>query len=158
SGRLPDFGDGRRFVMDVVQARTTGNDVLVVAMPILEPRPGSAADADDNPEVVVMGSRLLSLMRPVLPASFGMALLDSSGYVLVHSDSRRNRVENFLLECDNDGVLDAGLKARHARWITTRYGGLPHELYLQPVRGTDWTLVMFRDKTLLGALNLEITA
>ena len=149
SRRLPEFDAGKRFAMDVVQARTTGNDVLTLAIPV---------KAEDHPEVVLLGSRLVSLMRPVLPARMGMALVDSTGAVVLHSDAKRNRAENFLLECDGDRVLDAALKARHEAFVSTRYGGLPHEMYVRPVRGTDWSLIVFRDKTLLGTLNLEITA
>ncbi len=149
SRQLPTFDSGVKFAMERVRARTTGENVLVLAMP---------ADDSSRPAVIVIGSRLLSMIRPVLPNDTGYAVVDDSGEVVLHSDLKRNGVENFFTECDNDRALKAAVRARHPASLTTGYEGRAHQMYVQPLAGTEWSLVVFRDKSRLASLNLEITA
>jgi hypothetical protein len=127
SRQMPTFDTDVRFAMERVRARTTGENVFVLAVPV---------DDDSQPEVVVVGSRLLSMIRPVLPSDTGYAVVDNGGDVVLHSDFKRNGVENFFIECDSDRALQAAVRARHPTSLTTSYEGYPHQMHVRPLTGT----------------------
>ena len=143
------------FAIESLQARTTGENTVVMAVPLDAPQPdGKPADK----QVAIIATRLLSVIDAVMPPGFGFAVIDRLGKVLLHSDEKRNLREDLFLECDENQNLYDAVVARRAAHVDVRYDGKERRLYVQPLHDTNWTLVVFADKTIEGALNAELTA
>jgi hypothetical protein len=143
------------FAIESIQARTTGENTVVMAVP-LENHHGS--DGKPEGEVAIIATRLLSVIDPVMPPGFGFAVIDRLGNVLLHSDEKRNLHEDLFLETDGNQDLYDAVVARRATHVDARYDGKERRLYVYPLRDTDWTLVVFADKTIAGGLNAELAA
>lgn len=169
-GRLRSWKGGR-FTLEAIRSWTTGEGFFVVAMPVEDGRvrpPGPALAAGPpekapapvavqaKPVVAALTVPMSSLREPVLPPGFGFALVDDEGRVLAHSDAKKSLQENLLEETDFDRSLRSSLFARRSGLIEVRYAGREHMLHPVPVAGLPWSVVVFRDKTLLRTVNVQI--
>lgn len=170
-GRLWNWNGGR-FTLESIRSWTTGEGFFVVAMPVEdgEERPAGPALAagppaeerapaalQAKPVAAALTVPMESLREPVLPPGFGFALVDADGRVLAHSDAKKSLQENLLEETDFDRSLRASLFARRSGFTEVRYAGREHLLLPVPVAaGLPWTVVAFRDKTLLRTVNVHI--
>lgn len=143
AGRLLPGG----FAIQPVRSWTTGEYMEEIAIP------GESRNGEDV--VAVLSTVLASVHRPVLPPGFGFAVIEPEGRVLFHSDSKRAIQENFLKETDSR-KLEALLFANRRDWAKVRYLGRQHRVYTMPVEGLPWTIVTFRDLTLLRAIHVQI--
>lgn len=170
-GRLWTWNGGGRFTLDAIRSWTTGEGFFVIAMPVEDGRvrpPGPAlaagppreaplpAAVQSKPVVAALTTPLSSLKETVLPPGFGFALVDEEGRVLAHSEARKSLQENLLEETDFDRSLRSSLFARRSGFIEVRYAGREHMLHPVPVAGLPWSVVVFRDKTLLRTVNVQI--
>ena len=141
-----------RFAAELVPSKTNGRPTLVLAM-ASRLTPGTSR---------LIGMSVSALIRPVLPYGFGFAFLDEDGTVQLHSDSRRNLVENFVDECDGDPRVRAAVAHAPADETTppidAMYRGVPHRLVVHRMPGTAWRLVVFRDRRVLDRVNDEVIA
>lgn len=107
---------------------------------------GPVAKGPANSNAAVLAFYFNSGIQPVLPYGYGYCLVDNhTGTVLMHSDTRRNLLENLFRETENN------LRVRHC--ITYRDNsstiddvmlyGSPHTLFIQPVAGQDLSVVTF---------------
>lgn len=167
---LPD----QRICIEAIFSNTTGRDLVALARPIDATEPGdpgevqepaspeastgdAATDAAEDPlEVAVLTGNLLSLRHPVIPPSFGFAVIDPSGRAVFHSDERRNMTENFLKASDENHLLSALLASRRPGHLTARYWGDRSRMHLNPIKGLPWTLVVFRSAADLRLRNFEV--
>ncbi|HSF43363.1 MAG TPA: cache domain-containing protein [Thermoanaerobaculia bacterium] len=170
-GRLWNWNGGR-FTLEAIRSWTTGEGLFVVAMPVEDGRarpagpalaagPPAEAPAPDlvqaKPVVAALTIPMASLREPVLPPGFGFALVDDDGRVLAHSDAKKGLQENLLEETDFNRALRSSLFARRSGYIEVRYAGREHMLHPVPVAaGLPWSVVAFRDKTLLRTVNVQI--
>jgi len=136
---------------ELVQSRTNGQTTFVVAIPLSKPGGGK------SPDVALITTRLLSMIRPVVPPGFGFAVINPDGLVLLAADARRNLAENLFQECDDDRRLRAAVDARRAEHLDVRYYGEGHRFYVLPLRDTPWTVVVFRNKSTLRSLSLGLS-
>src|SRR5262249_54098622 len=67
-----------------------------------------------------------------------------------------NLEEQFFEECSFDKQLRAAVLDRTSDFVDVRYLGRGHLLYVRPLAGTPWTLVVFGDKQTLRTVNLEM--
>ncbi|MBM3744376.1 MAG: hypothetical protein FJW34_01090, partial [Acidobacteria bacterium] len=144
--------DDREFQLEPIYSWTTGENTAVYMMRM--------PDGSDYWSAAIT-TRLLSVMQPLLPPGYGYAIIGSDGKVLFHSDVRRNLKENFFDDLDEDDELLPAVFARAAVRFSSHYLGRGHRLYAAPVVGIEnlaWTLVVFRDSTLLRSLDLEVLA
>lgn len=164
--------NGGRLTVEPVRSWTTGEGLFVVAMPVEDGRerpPGPALAAGPpagatagpvvqaRPVVAALAVPMVSLRDPVLPPGFGFALVAEDGRVLAHSDAKKSLQENLLEETDSDRALRSSLFARRSGFIEVRYAGREHMLHPVPVApGLPWSVVAFRDKTLLRTVNVQI--
>jgi hypothetical protein len=121
-----------------------------------ETRVELSRQSDKTEQVVSITARLISLQHPVTPPGLGYAVLDEDGTVLFHSDLSRTLAENFVQECDGNRLLRSHLESRASEWINAAYMGRAHRLYIMPLRGLPWTLIVFRDKEIARTVNLEM--
>jgi hypothetical protein len=98
------------------------------------------------------------LLRPVLPAGFEFAIVDSSGQVHFHSDTQRNVHENLRLETDQHPRVRALIGAHGAGTLNTSYWGRPYRAYVRPTFIPGWSIVTLHEKQPTRALVLEWSA
>ncbi len=113
---------------------------------------------ESNPWIAAIQTEELSLLKPaILPPGAGYAVIeDQTGLVLFHSDEHRMLRENFLEETDNHGELTSLIYSRTSGLIDGNYWGMGHYFFVKPISDLPWTLVMFRNKEPLRAINFEI--
>lgn len=143
--KLSHRGKEYEYSFELVNSKNTGENVAIVSAPV-----------PDSKWVSSMDTRLLSLMGTVLPSGHGYAVINNTGDVLFHSDEVNNLEEQFFEECDNDRLLRAAVLARSSEFINAPYLGKAHRLFVSPVAGTPWMLVVFRDKQTARTINLEL--
>ena len=133
------------YSFELINSKNTGEKLAIIATRV----PGSSWVSN-------LDTRLLSLMGTVAPAGFGYAVIDSNGQVLFHSDEVKNLEEQFFVECENNRWLRAAVFSRSDRFINATYLGKGHRLYVSPLSGTPWMLVVFQDKQIPRTINLEL--
>jgi len=126
--------------------RTTGESVAALAIP----------GPDESFPVAALVTRLTSVGHPVLAPGFGFAIVDPSGRVLFHSESRRDLSENFLKASDEDPLLGSMLSERRDGHLRVHYWGRPSRVYVHPLAGLPWSLVTFRSTYDLRVRNFEL--
>ena len=107
-------------------------------------------------EVVAIETRLHSLVRPVLPPSYGFSVITEEGRVLFHSDHRRNLREDFFSECEDSTRLRMAVNSRATNELELVYLGNTHDAVVTPLPGLRWSLVVFRDERLVSAINFDV--
>jgi hypothetical protein len=148
---IPDESGGQSstgehsYSLELVNSRNTGETVTIISTRV----PGSMW-------VSCMDTRLVSLVQTLLPAGYGYCIIDPEGKVLFHSDEVKNLDEHFLEECRYDSTLRSILLARADGFVSTKYLGRGHRLYVTPLADMPWSLVVFRDQQMLRTINLEI--
>lgn len=143
--KLSHLGREYEYAFELVNSKNTGENVAIVSTRMAESKWVSSID-----------TRLASLMGTVLPSGHGYAVINNTGDVLFHSDEVNNLEEQFFEECDNDRLLRAAVLARASEFINTQYLGKGHRLFVSPMPGTPWMLVVFRDKQISRTINLEV--
>jgi hypothetical protein len=138
--------NGTKFWLEPIVSRTTGRNEVEISKAAVDPNWIAAFD-----------TQLISLMRPVLPESFGFAIVANDGNVLFHSDEARNLGENFFQECDNDPALRAEVIGRTGQSLNVRYLGEDHSVLVTTIPDfPDWSLLVFRNKQPLRGAFLEL--
>lgn len=135
------------YSFELINSKNTGDKLAIIATPTKVP---------DSSWVSNLDTRLMSLMGAALPAGFGYTVIDTSGRVLFHSDEVKDLEEQFFAETGNDRWLRAAVLSRADRFMNTDYLGKGHRLYVSPLSGTPWMLVVFRDKQIARTINLEL--
>jgi hypothetical protein len=143
--KLSHGGREYEYAFELVNSKNTGENVAIVSTRVPNSKWVSSID-----------TKLASLMGTVLPSGHGYAVINSTGDVLFHSDEVNNLEEQFFEECDNDRLLRAAVLARSSEFINAQYLGKGHRLFVSPMPGTPWMLVVFRDKQMIRTINLEL--
>jgi uncharacterized membrane protein YjjP (DUF1212 family) len=150
---VPRPGVTRRLAIDSVRSTTTGQTEVVFARAADE-MPGLRPPNDRAFAVIAMSvSSQLSVLNATVPEDFGFAVVDPVGKVLFHSQSERNTGENFFTETDQDPKLRAAVVARQSETMDVRYWGDDYRAHVHPLKALPWTLVTFREKNGLRAVN-----
>jgi hypothetical protein len=147
--RLVNAGNAANsFAIESIRSAASGETEAVIARPSkVTHLPVVAATVD-----------LVDVTHAVMPPGFGFAVIEDSGKVVFHSEESRNNEENFFTETDGNRTLRSAVYARQARSVDVRYWGTDHRLYVKPLRYLPWTLIVFRDKSLLRTVNTESVA
>jgi hypothetical protein len=139
-----------------------GSDSLAFVQPVIARNSGKSLAAvakktsNKSGWVTVLGSRLASIMNTAIPDGIGFCIINQNGDVLFHSDERRNLQENLFEECDESGELRSMADSKYAAYLDTRYVGTAHRLYVKPLPPMPWSLIVFRNKSVLTAANLDL--
>ncbi|MFW6207053.1 MAG: hypothetical protein ACOC5J_03880, partial [Gemmatimonadota bacterium] len=157
--------------LDSLLDRTTGEPIAALSVRTPDhlrrsssEENGTRADDDSSAEpeeelarpTAALITQLTSLHHPVLPPEVQFAVVEPSGAVLFHSDSRRALTENFLEASDENRLLRALLQNRREGDLTLHYWGRRHRAYLRPIPGLPWSLVVFRGIEDLRLRNFEL--
>lgn len=175
----PRAARARGYVFDSVDSMATGAEIHVLAMPyhrLVAPaakgekaKPtgvvfGAAVGPLERDGVAVLGAEFESLARPILPEPFRFVVVDPRGRVLVRSEDRRNRSEDFFEEvgaarpvlgysggCD-DAVQSLRVLGRVRRLVTCALDDLP----VGPVPTRPATLVVYYDQHFVSGLAFDV--
>jgi hypothetical protein len=104
----------------------------------------SRADASKK-QVLVITSRLPSVMDPILPDGYGFTVVDPSGAIQFHSSRNKVQNENFFSECDAEGVLRSLVYTGATDHTSVDYQGKRLRLYAAPLVD-NWYLITFYEK------------
>ena len=140
-GRLRRIGFSD-YALNVMTSPNTGQVLSILSMPI-RGAAGSFAGA------ATMVADLTSWTDTVSPPDVDFAVVDASGRVLFHSMGRRRLYENLFAEMTGGLPLRAALEAARGDYFDVEYHGQPHRALVRPLRGSDWSLVVLRDKDAL---------
>ncbi len=142
----------RKLTAEVVLGKFSGRFELVVARPLGPP-------GYPKPSVVAASTNLWPLFQPILPQGVGFAIINELGDVLLHSDNSRNLAENLFEEVADSAHLKAAVKSGEATNLGISYSGNDYTAYLRPMQRAGerlpWSIVAFRDKTILQTMNSE---
>lgn len=140
--------DDRRVYIDRIWSRVSNRKLAAISIFLPD-----GADGDKGVQVAAAFGPLKSVFHPVLPATFGFAIVDDrDGRTLFHSDDRRALVERPLLEIEPVPDLRSAQQNSAHRLVHGRYRGRPHRLYFRPLEGMPWTLVAYRDRSVADIL------
>lgn len=145
-GLLPRDGS-LELCLSAVLDRTTGEAITAVSMP--------GPDPDRRP-VAAMVTQLTSVHHPVLPPEVSFAVVEPSGRVLFHSDSRRALTENLLEASDENRLLQSLLEARREGELNLHYWGRRHRAFVRTIQPLPWSLVVFRNMEDVRLRNFEL--
>lgn len=146
-------GGGPRFRVDPLLSPNTGRYVGVISQAVRYPEPNHAALS-----VASVLTPLMSLVDAILPPEYGFAIVDPSGQVLFHSQGEKNGSENLFHASQDDATLMTLASSRKPGFATFYYLGVEHRAFVTPMSAMEdcpWTLVTFRDMTLLQAQIVE---
>lgn len=137
-----------RFTFHVQVSPNTGKLVPLLSVPLTK--------GDDTVGTATMVPELMSVIDPILPPGFGFAIVQNDGRVVLHSLKQRSLYENFLEEASAAREIRSLIEARHGAAVESDYHGRRTRLWVEPIKDSQWTLIVFRDKELLRALHLDI--
>lgn len=144
-------------IQSIISSTAGGNQAALAARTCdLAESCNSSAPVATSPPVLAMTTRLTSIAHATLPSGFGLAVLDTNGRVMFHSDGRRNLTENFLEASGGNSELEALLQHRRAGNLTLSYWGQRHRAFIQPLDGLPWALITFRGTQEMRGRNLEV--
>lgn len=146
---LVTIGGGKAVAIESIRSATTGQTETVVAAP---------SDAVKGLPVIAVAFDPVHINHPILPPGFGFAIVDRSGKVVFHSEASRNNQENFFAETDANRRVRSAVFARQDLPTSVRYWGADHRVHVRPLRDLPWTLIVFRNKSLLRTVNTETVA
>jgi len=146
--------DGRElgsFFLQSLRSRTSNQHEAVIAAPVLE----ALSTEERGYAVATLTIPMGSVIEPITPPGFEFAVIDDKGLVLFHTNPKRNAVENFFTETDDDQRVRSAVFARHGEELDIRYFGNDYMAVVQPVGKLPLTVVALRDAEQLQALNME---
>jgi hypothetical protein len=136
------------FAIESVRSAASGETEAVIARPTVA----------SNLRVVSATVELVDLTHAVLPPGVGFAVIDDGGNVVFHSEESRNNQENFFTETDWNRTVRSAVYGRQPQLASVRYWGADHAVYVNPLQKLPWTLIVFRNKSLLRTVNTEAVA
>lgn len=159
-GEFSQFTNGGApysFRMDPLYSPNTGEFLVGLAAPL--PDLASAGLPAPKLRVKVLAIRFESVFRPVLPAGYGYAIVDSQGKVLFHSASVRNLNEDFSKESKGDVSVLALIEQGGRGFLDVSYLGTQKSMWITPVEGLRdprLTLIVYKDSAYFTASNMAI--
>lgn len=144
--RLPD-SDTALFTVEPVNSLVDGSFRFIVAK----------RSERQKAFITQLSTIPYSFTQAVLPPGFGFCVIDNDGEVQVHSDSIRNKNENFFAEVDDSRALK-GAVAAHQELYVQNLKFYTHEnaVLLTPMKGLAYHLIVFYDNGYIVPVNMRI--
>jgi hypothetical protein len=136
---------GNSFWVEPILSWTTGESSAVL----------STLDEASH-QVVILESKLLSVINPVVPDGYGYCVIAADGQVFFHSDPSRNLRENLLTECDRSPKLRSALVGGVGEPFDVGYRGKIHSFYVTPLPQSRWFVVVFRNEHILDSVIFDV--
>ena len=137
TNRMVDPDAEKGWSVESIRSKNTGEVASVLSQRV-EPKTDVIVAAAYSP--------LLSVIEPVLPPGFEFAIIDAQGDVLFHRDPTRNLSENLFEWTNKEDRLRASVLVGNERLTTgVKYRARDYRMYLRPLPGTQWSLVVLYD-------------
>lgn len=136
--------DGENIMLDFIISSTSGEQLGVVSK-----RKGN--------RVLVITSRMTSVLNTIMPAGYGFCIIDDKGDVKFHSDSERMLRENILAETEHSRELANAIYSNKETYFTSKYLGRDHSFYIQPIRSLPLHIVTFFNNSYSNSVNVQAT-
>jgi hypothetical protein len=105
---------------------------------------GSKKSTRKVANVLLIATKLYSVMDAVVPPGYGFCIIDKMGEVQFHSETDRNLQENFLEET-NDSQLEAAVLGRLTIETDAMYYDKKVRTHIQPIKNTELSLITYYD-------------
>ncbi len=140
----------RNFVLYPDVSNATGEFQVFLARRV-NPAHAYISPKKDSAAYLAVSAFFNTSILPVLPKDLGFCIVDNStGTVLMHTDSKRNLQENIFDETEQNEELMQRIHYKEEAHINDiQLYGAPHQLYSVPITGQPLSLVVFYDKTSL---------
>jgi len=143
----------RPFYIEPIVSWTSGTFRTVISIP------SKLKDISANKEAVgAISVNIKSLDSVVMPAGCQFAITDDKGNVLYHYYIGRNLNENLLEEFSEKNELKGAYEAHAEKNFITDYYSKQYDVYVSPVKGLPYFLLILTDKSLVDTSNIEIFA
>ncbi len=144
--------DDLRGTAEVVRSSATGSIVLILARPTFSETPHSPPDPKSKPNGVATVDRVLEpFEKPVLPIGFQMAVIDSDGKVMLHSNGEEQQGQSLFDDLDDPAPLRALMSARTDDWLDATYLGVDSRFHVRRLPGVGWTVITIARRDLVEA-------
>jgi hypothetical protein len=112
--------------------------------------------ADSLMQVAALQFEFLSLMKDVVvPPGIGFVVVNKKdSKVLFHSSEQRALRENFLVETDNNQMLENLILAGESGHVEGRYWGHDKHFFVLPFDDVPWTLIVYQNSEILDSASL----
>jgi hypothetical protein len=141
----PDGTEQHPYALEWVQSLTTGKTEAVMAK----------NSNDKALPVISLTTPLIDVNQAVLPPGTSFAIVNEQGDVLYHADEQRIGHEDFFAETDLDRDVRGAVLSRSDALVTASYWGEDQRMFVHPLANTPWTVIVFRSKRLVRAINIE---
>jgi hypothetical protein len=151
------------FFLEPIISWSTGINRVVASIKSQKNLPGTEyaapknRDAEDGPKhVAALQFEFLSLMKDVVvPPGIGFVVVNKKdSKVLFHSSEQRALRENFLVETDNNQMLENLILAGESGHVEGRYWGHDKHFFVLPFDDVPWTLIVYRNSEILDSASL----
>lgn len=127
--------------VDVVRTATSGDVTFVVARP-------APPNAEEPAGVTALATNVTPLTNLPLPRGIALAVVDSEGKVLLHSDNDAQHGHSIFDDVDDALALRALLNSRATRELDLRYQGEPVRFAISYLPGPDWHVITVGSRNL----------
>jgi hypothetical protein len=141
----PNHGESAPFQVDQVFSWATGEFTTVVS------RKSCATDAS----VAAIEFTAKSVDNVVLPDGYKLAIIDTSGEVLYHSNPAHNLNENLNSELISGNRLAACIATKSDDTFEGKYYGGRCKITVQPIRGLPYFTIIFEDSAYTDARDTQ---
>jgi hypothetical protein len=144
--RLPD-SDTALFTLEPVNSLVDGYFRFIVAKRSKNPRAF----------ITQLSTIPYSFTQVVLPPGFGFCLINNDGEVQVHSDSIRNKNENFFDEVNDSRAIKGAVTAHQELYVQNlKFYTRENATLLTPMKGLPYQLIVFYDNGYIVPVNMRI--
>ncbi|MBZ5548909.1 MAG: cache domain-containing protein [Acidobacteriia bacterium] len=148
SGWRPSTDGQFRFFLEPILSWNSGELQAMLSIP--------GPNQNGSPRwVTTVVAKLISLQNTAIPPGFGYAVIERGGKIMFHSDPTLSGAD-FFQECGNDLELQALVFARASKAIDVQCAGREHRMFVKPLNGLPWTLVVFKEWEVAQTANLEL--
>jgi hypothetical protein len=106
--------------------------------------------------MVSLSAPFRSMFNALVPEGYGFCIVKDNGDVLFHIDENRSLNENLVEECNDNGSLQSLLRTRSPGFSSSRYSGSSQRFYIQPIPGTPYSVVTYRDMRRIWSEDLDV--
>ena len=96
-------------------------------------------------KVLMISTRLHSIMNPLVQPGYGFCILDEKGEVWFHSSPGKNHQQNFIDEVNQKALVRAAVEGRMSTSFDAEYEGNRCQLHIEPISNIPLYLAVFHD-------------
>jgi len=128
----------KRFTLQSIWSWIDHDIEACLAMPLTAPETQAE-------RVLMIATRLYSVMNPLMQPGYGFCILDETGEVWFHSDPNKNHQQNFINETNQKNLVQSAIVGRLSVGFDGEYEDKRCQFHMQPIDNVPLYLVVFHD-------------